>query len=386
MKIVEIKTYSPVYPVKDPFSNAMRTTRERAFGLVEVITDAGITGWGEGATVPARRALDMHVVGRNPFDYEVIWEALHKQGIDPAAISAVDIALWDVMGKALEQPVYQLLGGAFRTRVQAYATGLFRRERADPTAALVEEARGYVDEGFTAMKMKVGFGPDYDMRNVAAVRRAIGDDILFAVDANCGYDRGSAIAVGQEIGKNNLLWFEEPISADDVEGYIEIRRALDVRISGAEQFRGRWAFRRMIQERALDIIQPDVCVCGGFTEYRKIAAMASANHVRVIPHMFGTAIRLAATLHLLAALPDSPRALEPFPTLLEYDMSENALRTELAQEPIRHSGASSKCRRRPVSASRSTVRCFRNTADVPYRKAEAAATTPSLRDTRGGMR
>jgi D-galactarolactone cycloisomerase len=336
MKIVDIKTYSPVYPVKDPFSNAMRTTRERAFGVIEVTTDAGITGWGEGATVPARRALDTHVIGRNPFDYEVIWEALHKAGTDPAAISAVDIALWDIMGKALQQPIHQLLGGAFRTRVQAYATGLFRRERADPTAALVAEARGYVDDGFKAMKMKVGFGPEYDIRNVAAVRRAIGDDTLFAVDANCGYDRGSAIAVGKEIAQQDLLWFEEPISADDVEGYVEIRRALNLRISGAEQFRGRWAFRRMIQERALDIIQPDVCVCGGFTEYRKIAARASANHVRVIPHMFGTAIRLAATLHLLAALPDSPRALEPFPTLLEYDMSENALRTELAQEPIRH--------------------------------------------------
>jgi D-galactarolactone cycloisomerase len=337
MKIVDIRTYSPVYPVADPFSNALRTTRERAFGLVEVLTDAGVTGWGEGATVPARPALDAHVIGKNPFDYEVIWEALHKQGVDPAAISAVDIALWDVMGKALKQPIHQLLGGAFRTRVQAYATGLFRRERPDPTAALVEEARGYVDEGFTAMKMKVGFGRDYDVRNVAAVRRAIGDDILFAVDANCGYDVGTAIAVGREIGKNDLVWFEEPISADDVEGHIEIRRALGMRIAGAEQFRGRWAFRRMIQERALDIIQPDVCVCGGFTEYRKIAAMASANHVRVIPHMFGTAIRLAATLHLLAATPDSPRAHEPFPTLLEYDMTDNALRTALAKEPIRHS-------------------------------------------------
>lgn len=336
MKIVEVRTYSPVYPVKDPFSNAMRTTRERAFGLVEVVTDAGISGWGEGAMAPPRKALDAHVVGRNPFDVEVIWERLHQQGTDPAAISAVDIALWDVMGKALRQPVYQLLGGAFRTRVQAYATGLFRRERPDRTVALVDEARGYVDEGFRAMKMKVGFGPDYDIRNVAAVRRAIGDDVLFAVDANCGYDRGSAITVGQEMAKQNLLWFEEPISADDVEGHIEIRRAINLRIAGAEQLRGRWAFRRMIQERALDIIQPDVCVCGGFTEFRKIAAMASANHVRVIPHMFGTAIRLAATLHLLAALPDSPRALEPFPTLLEYDMSENALRTELAREPIRH--------------------------------------------------
>jgi len=168
MKIVEIKTYSPVYPVKDPFSNAMRTTRERAFGVVEVVTDAGITGWGEGATVPARRALDTQVIGRNPFDYEVIWEALHKAGTDPAGISAVDIALWDIMGKALKQPIHQLLGGAFRTRVQAYATGLFRRERADRTASLVEEARGYVDEGFKAMKMKVGFGPDYDVKNVAA--------------------------------------------------------------------------------------------------------------------------------------------------------------------------------------------------------------------------
>jgi D-galactarolactone cycloisomerase len=337
MKITDVKSYTPVYPVKDPFSNAMRTTRERAFGVVEVITDAGISGWGEGAIAPARRALEAQVIGRNPFDHELIWEGLHKQGVDTAAISAVDIALWDIMGKALQQPIHQLLGGAFRSRVQAYATGLFRRERVDRTAALVEEARGYVDQGFKAMKMKVGFGPDYDIRNVAAVRRAIGDEILFAVDANCGYDLGSAIAVGQEMAKQNLLWFEEPIAADDVEGHIEIRRAINVRIAGAEQLRGRWAFRRMIQERALDIIQPDVCVCGGFTEFRKIAAMASANHVRVIPHMFGTAIRLAATLHLLAALPDAPRAIEPFPALLEYDMSENALRTELACEPIGHS-------------------------------------------------
>ena len=338
MKITEVRTYSPSYPVKDPFSNAMRTTRERAFGIVEVITDSGITGWGEGATVPARRALDTQVVGRNPFDYEVIWEALHKAGVDTPAISAVDIALWDIMGKALKQPIHQLLGGAFRTRVQAYATGLFRRERPDRTAALVNEARGYVDEGFTAMKMKVGFGPDYDITNVAAVRRAIGDKVLFAVDANCGYDRGTAIAVGQELAKQNLLWFEEPIAADDIEGYVEIRRALNMRISGAEQLRGRWAFRRVLEERAMDIIQPDICVCGGFTEFRKISAMASASHVRVIPHMFGTAIRLAATLQLLAAMPDWPHAHEPFPTLLEYDMSENALRTELAREPIRHSG------------------------------------------------
>jgi D-galactarolactone cycloisomerase len=338
MKIVDVRTYPVIYPVQEPFSNGMRTTRQRPFGIVEVITDSGISGWGEGTTVPARRAIEAAVIGRSPFDYEVIWQALHLQGTDAGAISGIDIALWDIMGKALGQPIYNLLGGAFRDRVEAYATGLFRRERKDPTAALVEEARGYADQGFKAMKMKVGFGPEYDIKNVAAVRRAIGDDILFAVDANCAYDRGSAIAVGQRLAENNLLWFEEPISSDDVEGYIEIRRALKVRVSGGEQLRGHRAFRRMLQERALDIVQPDVSICGGFTEFRKIAAMASANHVRVVPHMFGTAIRFAATLHLLANLPDAPRANVPFPALFEYDMSENALRTELAKDPIRHSG------------------------------------------------
>ena len=336
MKIIDVKTYPVVYPVQDPFSNGMRTTRQRPFGIVEVITDAGISGWGEGTTVPTRRALESQVIGRNPFHYAVIWQGLHSQGIDTGAISGIDIALWDIMGKATQQPIHALLGGAFRDRVQAYATGLFRRERADPTAALVAEAKSYADAGFKAMKMKVGFGPDYDIKNVAAVRRAIGEHIALAVDANCAYDRGSAIAVGQRLAENNLLWFEEPISADDVEGYIEIRRALNVRISGAEQLRGHRAFRRMLQERALDIVQPDVSICGGFTEFQKIAAMASANHVSVFPHMFGTAIRLAATLQLLAALPDSPQAQVPFPALLEFDMSENALRTELAREPLRH--------------------------------------------------
>jgi len=336
MKIVDVKTYPVIYPVKDPFSNGMRTTRQRPFGIVEVITDSGLSGWGEGTGVPARRALESQVIGRSPFDYAVIWEGLQLQGTDIGAISGVDIALWDLMGKALDKPIHQLLGGSFRSKVDAYATGLFRRERSDPTAALVDEARGYVDQGFKAMKMKVGFGPDYDIKNVAAVRRAIGDDILFAVDANCAYDRGSAIAVGQRLVENNLLWFEEPVSSDDVESYIEIRRALNVRISGAEQLRGHRAFRRFLQERALDIVQPDISICGGFTEYKKIEAMASANHVRVLPHMFGTAIRMAATLQLLANLPDVPHSNVPFPVLLEYDMSENALRTELAVEPIAH--------------------------------------------------
>jgi D-galactarolactone cycloisomerase len=167
------------------------------------------------------------------------------------------------------------------------------------------------------------------------VRKAIGDSILLAVDANCGYDVGTAIDIGRKIIDNDLFWYEEPITTDDVDGYVEIRHALKVRIAGGEGLRGRWAFRDLIQKRGYDIVQPDVSVAGGFTECRKIAAMASANYVRVLPHMWGGSIRLAATLHWQATIPDSPQAPNPVPSLFEFDMTENRLRTDLAKAPIR---------------------------------------------------
>ena len=251
-----------------------------------------------------------------------------------ARSAGVDIALWDIIGKALDMPIYQLLGGAFRLKIPAYASGLFKKDKPDITEALMDEAKGYVDAGFPAVKMKIGFGEAYDIKNVAAVRRAIGDGTLFAVDANCGYDVGTAIDVGQKILDNDIFWYEEPITTDDVVGYREIRHALKVRIAGGEMLQGRWAFRDLLQKRGLDIVQPDVSIAGGFTECRKIAAMASANYVRVLPHVWGSSIRLAATLHWQATLPDAPDALNPIPSLLEFDMTENRLRTTLAKEPI----------------------------------------------------
>ena len=121
------------------------------------------------------------------------------------------------MGKVLDMPIYQLLGGAFRLKIPAYASGLFKKDKPDITQALMDEAKGYVDAGFPAVKMKIGFGEAYDVKNVAAVRRAIGDDTLFAVDANCGYDVGTAIDVGQKILDCDLFWYEEPITSDDVD-------------------------------------------------------------------------------------------------------------------------------------------------------------------------
>jgi D-galactarolactone cycloisomerase len=336
MKITEVKTYNLRYPLIEPFANSQSWSRARSAGVVEILTDAGITGWGEGLSTPSQSAIDAHLIGRNAFDVELIWNALYQRGWgDIAAMSAVDIGLWDIIGKALDQPIYRLLGGAFRDRIPAYASGLFKKDKPDVTQALMAEAKSYVDQGFPAVKMKIGFGESYDVKNVAAVRKAIGDTILLTVDANCGYDVRTAIDIGQKIAENDLFWYEEPITTADVDGYVEIRHALKIRIAGGEMLRGRWAFRDLIQKRALDIVQPDISIAGGFTECRKIAAMASANYVRVLPHMWGSSIRLAATLHWQATLPDSPEVLNPIPSLFEFDMTENRLRTDLAKEPIR---------------------------------------------------
>jgi len=336
MKITEVKTYDLNYPLAEPFANSRVWCKARTAGVVEIITDAGVTGWGEGLTTPNRQEIDAHIIGRDPLDAAVIWNDLYAQGWgDIAAISAVDIALWDIAGKVRDMPVYRLLGGAFRDRIPAYASGLFMRDRPDNTGALADEARAYADAGFPAVKMKIGHGEDYDVESVAAVREAIGDDLLFAVDANCGYDVGTAIDVGRKIADSDIYWYEEPIEIENVSGYAEIRRALGMRIAGGEMLRGHRAFRNLIQGRGIDIVQPDISVAGGFTECRKVQAMASANGVRVLPHMWGTSIRLAATLHWQATIPDDPESLHPQPSLFEFDMTENALRTELALEPLR---------------------------------------------------
>ena len=335
MQITQVKTYNLKYPLMEPFSNSQGWSKARSAGVVEICTDAGITGWGEGLSLPSGAEINAHLIGKDPFDVEPLWDALHQHAsADIAAISAVDIALWDIIGKALGLPIYRLLGGAFKDRIPAYASGLFKKEKPDNTAALMEEAKRYVDDGFPAVKMKIGFGEAYDVKNVAAVRKAIGDSTLLAVDANCGYDVATAIDVGQEIADNDLLWYEEPIPTDNLEGYIEIKETLNTKIAGGEGLRGRWAFRDLLQNGGLDIVQPDLCIGGGFTECRKIAALASTNDVQVLPHMWGTSIRLAATLHWQATIPDSPKTSDFVPPLFECDMTENGLRTHLAKTPI----------------------------------------------------
>jgi D-galactarolactone cycloisomerase len=185
--------------------------------------------------------------------------------------------------------------------------------------------------------MKVGLGDmKKDLTRIAAVREALGPDRLLMVDANHCYNVPQAITLGREMERLGVYWFEEPISPEDLDGYVEVSRALDMAVAGGENEFTKFSFRAILDRRAMDIIQPDVCAAGGLTECKKIAALAQASGVQCVPHAWGTAIGLAATLHFIASLPDSPPCLVPVPPLLEFEQTFNPFRDDLATSRITH--------------------------------------------------
>ncbi|RME63928.1 MAG: mandelate racemase/muconate lactonizing enzyme family protein [Caldilineae bacterium] len=341
LKIRDIIAFPLRAQLQQPFSYSQKWFTHRTALLVKVVTDEDVVGWGEvfchDAWAAAAGMLEQTfkplLVGQNPLDIEVIWERLYnwtkdygQKGVSTAALSGVDIALWDIFGKVTGLPIYQLLGGRFRRSLQPYATGMYVTECADPATALAEEASRYAAQGFRAMKMKVGFGIQEDICYVRSVRNAIGEDIQLMVDANHAYDAASAIRLGRQLEAYNIAWFEEPVSPEDIAGYCRVRRSLDIPIAGGEAEFTRYGFRNLIVQGAVDIVQPDLCITGGISEGRKIAALASTWQTRCLPHVWGTAIGLAAALHFLSALPDTPPSLHPLPLLVEMDQTEHPLR------------------------------------------------------------
>jgi D-galactarolactone cycloisomerase len=352
MKIKDVKTFQLKVTVKEPFTSSRGWWYDTKGALiVKIETDEGVDGWGEcyGPASVAKTVVDSlfkpQVVGKDPFDIEVIWEHLYNRikdyglsGMTISGVSGIDIALWDIMGKAVQKPIHKLMGGCFREKVQAYATGLYFKNMDRVTEEAVEEAKGYVDQGFRAVKMKIGLGSlKKDLDRIAAVKAAIGSDVQLMVDANHCYNVPTAISLGRELEKMGIYWFEEPISPEDIEGYVEVSRALDIAIAGGENDSTRFGFRELITRRAMDIIQPDVCAAGGLTECKKIAAMAGAHWIQCIPHAWGSVIGIAATLHFLASLPDCPPCLVPIPPMLEYEQTFNPFRDELSNVSISHS-------------------------------------------------
>ena len=346
MRITGIRTYTLRAELDRPFAFSQWRFTRRESTLVEVSTDHGIIGWGEayGPSAPVAAAIDQFfgsfAIGRDPRDTETLWDFLYARSIDYgqkgtllAAISALDIAFWDIKAQAAGLPLYRLLGAAETENISCYATGFYYSE--DYQRAFYEEAARYREQGFSAVKMKVGYGLDRDVGLVRLVRQAIGPDIRLMIDANHAYDPVTAIALGRRVESCDLGWFEEPVSPMDVEGYLEVKRNLTIPLAGGECEYTRFGFEPLLRRRAVDYAQPDLCSCGGISEGIKIAVLASVYNVHVTPHAWGSAVGQAAALHFYAARPRHPSTTTAELRLIECDRTENPFRTEIVENPIR---------------------------------------------------
>jgi L-rhamnonate dehydratase len=318
--------------------------------LVKVSTDAGLVGWADVETQPhvAKAAVEAPVsgsgmfeglrelaVGEDPFEVERLWDKLYRgsiyygrRGAAIQAISGIDIACWDLMGKATGRPIYQLLGAGYRDRVRAYASTLFR----STPEAMAEAARDYVERGFTAVKFGWGvFGqdPGRDVELVGAARAAVGDDVELMVDAGWLVRRTpkEAVAMVRRLEPYRPYWIEEPLSPDDYDGYRALAEAVATPIAAGEQEATLWGFDTLIHRGGVDIVQPDLSRCGGFTVARKIADLAELRNVAVCPHAWLSDLLTAASLHLNAYLKRS--------LFLEFNVSAGPMVRELCRVPIR---------------------------------------------------
>lgn len=307
MEITKVKVrvfeFPEVSPVKE-YRNAILTYRRGGRGrltLTEVHSDEDLVGYGFGY---AREELRRQLLGEDPMDVERIWRKMFSGWRKPVAkgyvireIGVLDVAVWDLVGKALGKPVYKLLGG-YRSRVPAYAAGGYYEE-GKGVEDLRREMASYVDEGYRAVKMKVGLLPlDKDAERVRAVRETVGDDVALMVDANNAYKAYEAVKFARMIERYDPYWFEEPVYPDDLEGCLKVSRSTSIPTASGENEYTRWGFRDLVETGCVDIIQPDVHGCGGFTEARKIAAIASAHHTPFSPH--GSRLHFIAA-HMVAA-------------------------------------------------------------------------------------
>lgn len=344
MKIVDVKTHlvhSPIPEAERVRSGAgLKLARQAAF--LEIVTDDGLSGIGPcsfgSASLDLRAAASLventlapMLVGEDAHRIQYLWDKIYygvilrvhgHRGIGVALLSGVDIALWDLKGKALGAPLYDLLGGALHDPVLAYASSIYWSA---PEVAAAK-ARTYVDEGFRALKLKVGLDVRNDLDSLAAIRAEVGPEVDIMVDANQTYTPHLALKVGRELERQDVLFFEEPLTPDDVEGHRFLAQRLDVRIATGENIYTRWGFLPFVEAQAIHVVQADASRTGGISEAKRIFELAAVHHLAAAPHTFSDALTVAASLHLCAT---SPNAI-----ILELDRTYNPLQTELVKNPL----------------------------------------------------
>lgn len=338
------------YILKDKLSKSFFFSQweysERCICVVKITTSDGQYGWGEGYG-PANvleagiNLLKPIVIGKNPLENEVIWSDMYRKTLDfarrgilVASLSAIDVALWDLKGKILGLPVSVLLGGAQRSQVRPYATGLYFSDYNNPSKDFDKEVRQYIRQGFKAIKMKVGLGIKEDYKNVKRMREVIGEDIELMIDSNHAYTLREAVTLAKKLEPFDISWFEEPLSPEYYSQYNELRSKTTIPIAGGECEYLRFGFHQLLRNKSVDILQPDICACGGLTEVKKIAALASTYGIEIIPHTWGTAIGIHVALHFIANLESIPGRMMSPDFLMEFDQTENGLRERLTYPKI----------------------------------------------------
>jgi D-galactarolactone cycloisomerase len=303
--------------------------------VIEVTTDAGLTGWGDGGWGGEALRKDRNlVIGRSPFEAEAIFDEVSERNTPPfrslprnaTTPGGLDVALWDLMGKALGKPISALFGKQRRKRVMPYASAGYRKDWKPLEAGFAEELRHWThDVGFRAAKVKTGYDPVTDVRVLREVRKAIGDRIHLGIDSGTpgAYDDGTAVMLGRQLEELNLEFWEEPINKYDLDGYRRLKNSLRIPLASGEALPIDWVIENYIQKQTIDIAQPDISETG-FTGGRRISYACWLNRVRLFPHSWGTPIRIVSEMHWVSCFPDVSRAWYPPPVLFELHLPDES--------------------------------------------------------------
>ena len=326
-----------------PRGPSIWTYRSRECVLLKLTDADGIAGWGETylepGVVAALAGATGAVVGRDARAANVIWREAAAASSNSLAVSVISIALDDLRARQVGIPVAGLYGGALRTRVRAYASSagyeVEGEREIDPAETWQRDLPALAAEGFTAIKLRVGRHPvKHELSAIEAAMSKLPPGVELMADGNAAYTVPQAIEMGHGLERLGFVWFEEPSPQDGYAGYERIHDALDIALAGGEGTTDRRQARACLERGIFDIVQPDVSICGGVGEAQFIAGLAQVRGIGCIPHMWGGAIMLAATLQVLALLPDPTRSPATLAPLLEYDTTENPFRTDLLTRPL----------------------------------------------------
>jgi D-galactarolactone cycloisomerase len=340
MKITEIRLYLLSAPLDEPIGNALVFFASRQTLLVEIVAN-GVSGWGEAWVGPATAAatiehqLSRHLIGKDPTQIGALWQQMREANEGDAvmpAIAAVDMALHDLTARAWDLPLWKLLGGARRDKVRAYASGPFFKPGGHPYRDFGRELDTYLEQGFQAFKLRSGYDLKDDVAAVMNARRQIGDDADLMIDFNQSCTPRRSIATVAEMEDARLLWVEEPVRPTDLAGYRLASAHIKTAIAGGEAIFNPAGFLPFLADGSMDVLQPDIAICGGLTGVSQVATLAAMHLRPVIPHVWGSTINFHAALHLIATLPPHRAGgKDPYP-YIEFDVGPNPL-LDLAGRP-----------------------------------------------------